>query len=428
MTLTATIAPGAPAGTEELQHALANARVVFISEPGRIAAMATALADPSYAVMDEVIARGSPAKHGVAGWFEPAFPVGIQPGHIDAEGNMDFFDREMLKPVLEGDYLGQLHAPIPAVPGRRLDGAELRVAPVSPSKLRLGQALRVDDTGRVYAAIAGAVMYSAESKLDVIQQHAHQGDVDMRSGNLDMQGALVVRGSVQRAFHARATGDLVISGAVDAGTAYAGGSLRIRGGVRGGQGTTVCAQGDLECHHAEAAHLRCGGTLALESAINSELAAQTIRIARLMRGGKAEAETSVTVREIGLAHGTGTSVAAGIPLQGLDIKRAIAAVKGLRTMQRRAGDVRRGSARPKGGKLERQRIEQTADTLADKTERAARRQELQHTAYVHVTGVARAGVNVQIGSYSHVLTHDVDNVRFVLDPETRTVSAKKDAR
>ncbi len=88
---------------------------------------------------------------------------------------MDFFDRALLKPVAEGDFIGQLHAPSAGQPGRRLDGVELKVPSVSASKLRCGPTVRLDASGRAYAATAGVVMYAAESKLDIVHQHVHQG-------------------------------------------------------------------------------------------------------------------------------------------------------------------------------------------------------------------------------------------------------------
>jgi uncharacterized protein (DUF342 family) len=234
MSVTATITPGAAAGARELQAALANARVVFMVDRAACAELEQALSKPEYRVQNKVIARGQDAVPGRDGYFEPNFHAGIQPGHIGDNGAMDFFDRELLKPVDQDEYIGQLHQPIQGIAGRRVDGSEIKVAAVRPCTLRIAPSLRVTSDGRVYAAQAGVVLYSAEKTLEIAQRHEHRGDVDLRSGSLDMQGALCVRGNVQRLFSVRATGDVEIQGGVDCGSVYSGKKLEIRNGIRGG--------------------------------------------------------------------------------------------------------------------------------------------------------------------------------------------------
>jgi len=71
----------------------------------------------------------------------------------------------------------------------------------------------------------GVVLYKPEQSLDVVAQHIHQGAVDLRTGHLDMQGSLTVKGDVERLLQARATGDLEVLGSVSGGSLRAGGSI-----------------------------------------------------------------------------------------------------------------------------------------------------------------------------------------------------------
>src|SRR5437879_921473 len=100
MSATADIVAGDASGLAELQAALASAHVVVCSlESVAVTATAEKLTNPGYAEQSVLIAEGLPATQGRDGYFEPAFHVGIQPGHISEDGTMDFFDRELLKPV-----------------------------------------------------------------------------------------------------------------------------------------------------------------------------------------------------------------------------------------------------------------------------------------------------------------------------------------
>jgi uncharacterized protein (DUF342 family) len=426
MTVTAAIAPGAPAGIQELQAALAQAGVVFLADLADMHEVAASLADAKFSTQDKIIARGQPALPGKDGYFEPAFHVGIQPGHLDASGTMDFFDRELLKPVQQDDYVGQLHQPIAGSAGRRVDGSAIPVAPVRPSKLQIGAGLRSAADGRVYAEHEGAVLYVPEKSLSVSRKHIHQGDVNLRSGNLSMQGSLVVSGSVQRQFSVRGSHDVEILGNVESGSVFAGSWIKIRGGVRGGDSGLICAEADITLHHAEAAQIRCGGSLQLDSAINSELTAANIRIGRVLRGGVAQAEESVVATEIGAAHGGGTTVAVAVPIARpvLDAQQRVGALKEQR-MLHKSNSARSDSERGKGGKVGRAQAALQKEALARTVAHAERRQALLGKAAIRVSGTTHAGVRVQVGAHVLVLDADVTNTRFSYDAQTRHIRMER---
>ena len=128
---------------------------------------------PNYSCGETVIARGRAAVPGKDGYFEPAFHAGVQAGHLNADGTMDFFDRELLKSFERDTCVGQLHSPLPGIAGKRLDGSEIKVQAVRPSKLRVGANLRVGGDGRVYTSKAGVVMYVPEQSLELVEHHIH---------------------------------------------------------------------------------------------------------------------------------------------------------------------------------------------------------------------------------------------------------------
>ena len=430
MAVTADITAGAACGVNELRAALQAANVVFIADAKLIQELAQRLADPQFTAHAIVVAQGAPARPSRDGYFEPAFHVGIQPGHVDESGTMDFFNRELLKPLAAEEYVGQLHAPVQGVPGKRVDGAELKVAAARPAKLRVGPGIRSAPDGRMYAAHPGVLVYTPDTSIDVARVHVHARDVDLRSGNLNMEGALTVKGSVQHQFSARATGDVEIAGGVECGSVSAGGNVRIRGGVRGGESGVVCAEGDVTLHHAEGAYIRAGGQLKLESAIHSDIAANRIRAERMIRGGSAAAEVSLVVQEAGAPNtGSGTLLAAGLPLERpvCDIRIALAAQKEQRNLQR-AGGVRDADERAKGGKVGRANAAIAQKALAVKAELAAHREQLLPGASVQVLGRAHAGVTIQLGVHSVVLDEPQNGTRFTWDAQKREIRRERQSR
>ena len=425
MTASADIMEGEVVSLAQIHDTLARAGVVLGIDEAGLARLASSLEDPQFSGGGYVMARGEPPTRGRPARFEPAFAVGIRPGHVRDDGSMDFLERELLKPVAEGEEVGRLHPAVPGHAGFRVDGTVLDPPPVPITALRFGDGVQVASGGEVYALRPGVLLYVPDKSLDVVQHHEHGGPVDLRSGNLDMRGSLVVRGNVEREMSVRATGDIDIRSGVEAACVVAGGSVRIKLGVLGGDQGVVSAEGDLFAHHAERAHLVCGGTLTVVSAVNCQLAAGTIVVTGALRGGVAEAETSLAVQEAGAKSGTQTVLAAASPLDRslLEWGTALAAEK----ERRRAQHLHRGLGRGgfERGKLARRTVTQQREELARKVDQATRREALLPDAQVQVVGIAHAGVVIQLGVVRQLLLEEQTQVRFSYDSETGFIRTER---
>ena len=422
MVAIATIEPGEPAGAVELEAALVGAGVGFGVDEAVCRALGDSLADPGFHEAQVEVACGRRVEPGTDGFFEPSFHVGIQAGALREDGKIDFWDRELLKPVAEGTLVGRLHSPVEGVAGQRVDGGIVPAAAVSAARLRLGPGVAADQEGDVRARARGVVVYAPDKVLDVVDHLVHRGDVDLHSGHLVMEGTLAVQGDVQRLFSVRASEDVEIRGSVQGGSVFAGGELRIKNGVIGGGTGMVCAEGNFRARHAESARIVSGGVLELESAVNCHLSAEEIKVTRVLRGGKAEAEQLVVAQEVGSPHGgLGTVLSAAVPLERpvFEARRALAAAKTMSLMNRHGAAAGRSAGeRTKTGKWARAAIGARRSEYERKLEVAARREVLMGRARVHVGGTCHAGVIVEIGKARLVLDEDQRGVQFSFDSET----------
>jgi uncharacterized protein len=423
----ARVTAGPVAAEPELEAALQAAGVLHGISRTACEALAMRLADELFAVEAVAIAEGLRPEPGVDGYFVPAFAAGIQPGRMREDGTMDFRDRELLKPLASGAPVGRLHPAQPGTPGRRVDGGELPVAKVRECTIALGPGVRLLEDGALVAARAGVLLYVANKSVDVVQHHVHTGNVDLRSGHLDMEGSLLVRGNVERPFRASASGDVEVQGGVECGSVHAEGSVRVTSGVRGGEAGMLSAGGDVSARHAEHAHVVCEGLLKLESSVNSALFARDIQVTGKLRGGKACAERSVVAGEAGVAHGADTTLAVAVPLEQpvLDAKRAVDTAKEQRSLQPRS---LRSDGRAKGGKIGRAAATLANTELERKIALAQRREALLGDAYIEVTGTLHPGVAVRVGTATLVLEESTACARFSFDPETRTIRAERFVR
>lgn len=394
-----------------LEEALQKAGVVFGVDEALVGRFGSQLGSPRFEMRATVIAKGRAAVPGKSGVFVPAFEMGLQPGRPRPDGSIDFHDRDLLKHVETGAKLGTLQPPTAGVAGMRVDGKEIPAAPGVAYRLSVGKGARLAPDGVVWALRGGVVGYNASAgSIDVEDHHIHSADVDLHSGDVRMEGSLVIQGSVEETLEARATGDLEILGRVEGGRAEAGGSLRVKGGVFG----VACARGDLVTQHATAANLRCGGLLRVSEAVNSQLHATRIEITRLVRGGAAFAEQSIVVTEAGSPQGITTELVAGEPLDRelLAVRKALEATKKGRLVDRRA-------SHDSSGKVGRASAALDEEALNLKIALLRRRAELAPAARVEVIGLAHPGVVVRIGDERKTIDEPMRGVRISLDPETR---------
>jgi len=390
------------------------------------AQVAALLADPEAELPSTLIARGVPPQRGFDGYFTPAFEPGIRPGHLRDDGSMDFRDRELLKTVRAGDHVGKLALPTGGVPGLRVDGVSLPARPGTVSPLKLGEGIASDAQGALSALAGGAILYVPQRSLAIVRHLAHRGDVDLRSGHLDMQGSVLVQGSVTRGFHVRATGDVDVRGQCDGGEIQAGGNVRVMGTLRGGDQGGVQAEGAIVAARAESVELRAGGTITLHEAVHAHLYAHQIAITKRVFGGVLEAEHAIDAESVGSAQGMATELRAGVLKPSTaDLKRAVDQAKAERFARQRALASPRGDERPKGGKLGREQGGLVRGAIEQKIALAKAREELLRHAYVEVRGTLHAGSVIGLGDERHEIREDLEKIRFSFDVEARTLRLER---
>jgi uncharacterized protein (DUF342 family) len=401
---------GEPCGLLELSEVLGQAGVRYIHDDEPLRLLADRLQDPGYEAPEEELRLGLAPASGRPGYFEPRFDRELKPGHVDAEGNIDYFERELLSGVTAGDAIGVLHAPSAGLPGRRVDGAEIPAPPSAPAALQLGPGVQVDPSGTVTATRPGVIRYDPSKSLDVVQYYEHPGDVDLRSGNLDMVGTVKVQGEVHRLFEIRATGDIDIGRGVDGGSALAGGNLFVRGRARGGEGTVLLAEGNVLVKVAEGAVIRSGRMLEVLDAVNSDLVGENIHVLRNIRGGGAIAEHSLVVQNAGSPSNlVNTLLAVGQrvqrPVVSASPRSKLRATE--RSLLHRAGALQ---TRPSST------ISRGVSLLDAQTrERREQQRALVASAFIEIRGTAQPGVLIQFGDFKTTLERPLRATRLRWD-------------
>lgn len=236
--LSVTITASPAYGGQSISRAQLGERLMQAGiDPACLIESALTLAEVSH-VDELLIAKALPPQHGEDTKFEMLVnldlsfaPKVAEDGNVELHELQDFVHIEAGTPLMRRvpatkgvpgtDVLGK---PIVAVPGEQKPYA------------RNTEGVKIDpkDENVLIATIAGHPVAIAEG-VRVDQVLLLKG-VDLKTGNVDFDGSVDVRGDVGSGFMIEAEGDVRVQGTVERAHVRCGGDLLVTGGILGGRG------------------------------------------------------------------------------------------------------------------------------------------------------------------------------------------------
>lgn len=143
-------------------------------------------------------------------WQEPI------PGPVEQEdGSVNHRELNAVPSVLAGTPVAQLHRAISGVPGKTIYGDVLSVAEPKQFVLKEGPGTRLDpeNVDRLLATLSGLPVRLHQG-VKVVNVLTLDG-VNLKTGNVDFDGAVVINGPVEKGFKVHARGDIVVFGPVE---------------------------------------------------------------------------------------------------------------------------------------------------------------------------------------------------------------------
>jgi uncharacterized protein (DUF342 family) len=405
---------GPPVTAADVHSELVKSGVVHGIDAAAIDDVVQRLAD-STCQLTQVVARGDAPVPGADGAIECAACEAPRAGVVQADGSIDFRERELLHPAAVGQVIARIVPPTPGTPGRTVRGAPIATRAGKPTAQRLGPGVRADGE-QVVATCGGVVLHSAR-QIDVVALYTHAANVDLESGNLHTSGSLLIRGDVCEGFLATADGDVQVTGAVLDARVNAGGSLRVDQGILG-EGCDVQAGEHLGGRHATSARLHAGGTIELrDGATHCRIVADHIRILAgrgVAFGGELCARQSIELRVAGTAGGSPTRLS----VCDLNEERA-------ELVRRESDAARLGRSCARHGRGDAKAVRQ-ATRAADHSDQERlrmlqRQREMLSTAAIRIADTVFPGVVLQFGQQTLRVTEPLHAASFRYDVEQDTI-------
>jgi len=449
-----TVQPPSDSGmmlTVELVEKLrADRGIVHGVDPEAVKQALAEAASQGMPIYDTVIADGTPPVHGRDAEVEFKFQTDKTAGtYIGDSDRLDYRERGSIQNVKSGDLLAVKTPPTEGQDGIDVRGLAVPAEPGTDIVLVPGEKVMVSDDGLSFKAeIDGMAAFIDGNRLSVLKQHETSGDVDYSTGNLNVDGALIIRGWIRSGFVVRASGDVHVEGGIEDAVVEAGLNLTVKGGIIGAEEGKVRAGGDIFARFIESIRVHANGNIFVrDNVVRSTLSANGIINVSAGKGrivsGAVEAVKGLEVNEIGSEAGVKTSVSVGadltLRLRMDQVSKQLAAFK------RQKAKMDMVLARyVKKGKSEAMR-KQTALKLAKvaKQRRKAVTAEIRLAKYMHalaerisengngkatvtVNKTVYSGTTIAIGGFPYCVSEDIKGkVKFVFDFEKKGVTLIK---
>lgn len=289
--LTTTRAYGGETVTlERLRGAIAKARIA----ESVVSSEALQRAVREQVVSNLVIGKGTAPQSGSDSRLEMLINLDdeVSRPREGEDGRVDHYSVRDFVIVEPGTRLARRHPPTRGVPGRDVfgktitarDGKDIPLPKEMPGVLpdpRDPTVLVAEYKGHP-VAIAGGIRVDKTLLMEY---------VDLRTGNIDFDGSVLVKGDVAAGVVVKATGDITVKGTVENSGLDAGGNLAVARGITGSESAMnggkrevlVRAAGNLEAGFASGVELAAGQDVSVKEYLNH---CETLALDRVLVGQK----------------------------------------------------------------------------------------------------------------------------------------------
>jgi len=268
--------------------------------------------------IEYLIAEGTPAINGEDSKIRMYEIPTPKPQIIDS-GKVNHYELNLINQVKEGDWLGERIDATPGIPGKNVRGKAIPPIPgrnfpllYDPTSVK---EVYKDGVTTLVAKKNGAVYYKGDT-IGVYDYLEIKGNIDFSTGNIDFDGYLSVKGTVEDNFSVAADKDIEILGEYGVGAAdnitSRDGNIYIKGGIAGKGKVVVRCKKNLYVKYLSDITVECEGSVYVGFyCLNSNIKAKQVIVespkGRII-GGHIDAEICVSAAEIGNRSETRTLI------------------------------------------------------------------------------------------------------------------------
>ncbi|THE14494.1 DUF342 domain-containing protein [Bacillus timonensis] len=375
-----------------------------------------------------LLAEGEASQKGEDGFIK--LETVEQKHEIHSNEVLNFRNVRQIPSVRAGQLVATIYPSKLGIPGRNVFGHPIAAADGNPNPSMVGKNV-VETNGKLYASIDGQITLS-DKKINVLPFFEVDGDLNLKTGNIDFVGNVTIRGNVPSDYVVKAGGDISIYGIVEGAQIVAGGSIFIYGGIVGFTKALIRAEGDIIASYLNQCQVYAGKNIEITGSILHSVcfAKENVHaITGSLIGGLISAGNHVTAKDIGNASHTKTEIQIGTTEHNSEEEKRIRSEidttkahlqKVLLILQKLAEKYKRTSILTEDEVLLLKRDKLTQTELTKKLELlesellelSSKQKEV--TAFIIATGNLYPNVNIQFGKYKRITNQLFHHVKAQL--------------
>ena len=228
------------------------------------------------------------------------------------DGNVDHYELNLINRVSEGDWLGDRTEPTEGRSGKTVKGSVLlpvkgKDLPLFYDKNTIREEYHEGIT-TLYSRINGAVHYDGD-RISISNHLEIAGNVDFKTGNINFDGYLTVKGTIDDSFSITASKDIEILSDYGVGgvkdITSNDGSIYIKGGIAGNNKATIYSNKNIYTKFVSDTNIVCEGSAHIGFyCLNSNIKAKEVILDSSrgqIIGGNIQAEYRIVASIIGSA-------------------------------------------------------------------------------------------------------------------------------
>ena len=190
---------------------------------------------------------------------------------LKEDGTVDYWSIHSVELVEEGQVIATYQEPIDGSNGMTVRGKLLTARRGRPLPPLTGKGFVRSEDNKTYTSTMDGKIEMSGNRILISQVHEVNGDVGLKTGNIDFRGDVVIHGNVPAGAVIKATGTITIDGNVDGCLIEANKDVIIRGGMLGGGKGVIKTKGSLHIKFLEYATVKADGPIVTDAVINCNI-------------------------------------------------------------------------------------------------------------------------------------------------------------
>lgn len=188
----------------------------------------------------------------------------------DEHGRVDYKEQNLFRRIEKGDLICDIIAPKEGTDGIDVKGNVLKAAKGKNAIVPAGESTTITEDGSQLVADCNGYISYVRDKFRVADRLVIHENVDMSVGNQDFLGDIIVYGDVISGFTLKATGNILVKGAIEGAILEAGGNIEIGDGMNGNNFGELHAGGYVRSPFLENVKIFAGEDIFVKSMISCE--------------------------------------------------------------------------------------------------------------------------------------------------------------